>query len=59
MTDSEIVLDNLSLGMPGITPTFGATLAEAATVCLEAQSHNSGVKMAVDGDGFYPVSTDS
>jgi hypothetical protein len=50
VADPEIILGDLSLGMPGITPTFGATLAEAATVCLEAQSHSSGVRMEVDGD---------
>lgn len=50
MNGPQILLDDLSNGMPGITPTFGAALAEAAAVCLESQSHNSGVNMLVDGD---------
>src|SRR5207249_878314 len=33
---SEVVdLNLLERGMPGITPRWGASLAEAATVCLE------------------------
>lgn len=35
--------------MPGITPTMGAVLAEAAGVCLENQRHNLGVDMAMKG----------
>lgn len=50
MSAPDITLDDLSSGMPGITSKFGASLAEAATICLEEQSHHSGVQMKVDGD---------
>lgn len=50
MTVPDITLEDLSRGMPGITPKFGASLAEAATICLEGQRHCSGVQMKVDGD---------
>ena len=46
----DIHLNSLHAGMPGITPQFGAALAEAATVCFEDQRHVSGVQMNVDGD---------
>ena len=42
-------LNDLRKGMPGITPDFGGTLCEAASVCLEDRSHQSGVAMAVNG----------
>lgn len=50
-------LDNLGNGLPGITKPFGATLAEAAAVCLEQQGHASGVTMEVNGamDCSYDV----
>src|SRR5207249_12258969 len=48
---SEVVdLNLLERGMPGITPRWGASLAEAATVCLEEQKHPTGVFMMLDGD---------
>jgi hypothetical protein len=43
-------LDSLAIGLPAITPAFGAALAEAAAVCLDAQAHRSGVEMLVEGD---------
>lgn len=43
-------VDALAAGLPGISPRFGAALAEAAVVCLESQSHASGVGMSVNGD---------
>src|SRR5688572_7511203 len=45
-----ITLDDLSAGMPGITPRLGAVLAEAATLCFEDHLHASGVPMPLDGD---------
>ena len=42
-------LDDLRQGTPGITPTFGGCLCEAASVCLEARAHQSGVSMTVSG----------
>src|SRR5579863_9094701 len=35
----------LSAGMPGRTPACGQTLAEAAAVCLESRSHQTGVRL--------------
>ncbi len=43
--DFELLRD----GMPGLTPANGTVLAEAASVCLEGQSHVSGVIVSVDG----------
>lgn len=49
-------LDNLQEGMPpGITRRFGASLAEAATVCLEQENHRTGVQMALNGDVEHTV----
>jgi hypothetical protein len=36
-------------GMPGLTPAWGAVLAEAASVCLESQGHPVQVELKVDG----------
>jgi hypothetical protein len=46
----ELVLTNLSQGLPAITPSFGAALAEACAVCLEEQGHSQGVEITVRGD---------
>jgi hypothetical protein len=43
-------LPRLSQGFPGMTPAFGACLAEAASVSFEERGHQSGVMMSVDGD---------
>jgi hypothetical protein len=43
-------LDGLSMGLPAITPAFGASLAEAGAVCLESQGHQPGIEMLVEGD---------
>jgi hypothetical protein len=42
-------LDALGIGMPGLTPTCGASLAEAAAVCLENREHQSGVTCHLTG----------
>lgn len=42
-------LRSLGNGRPGITPAWGTVLAEAATVCLEDQLHQVGVRLAVRG----------
>ncbi|MFY9820324.1 MAG: hypothetical protein WAM82_03020 [Thermoanaerobaculia bacterium] len=44
-----ISLSTLSEGMPGLTPAWGAVLAEAASICLEHQGHPVDVAMTVDG----------
>lgn len=46
----EIELEKLCEGTQGITPKYGACLAEAAVVCLEDRQHSTGVKLIVDGD---------
>jgi hypothetical protein len=51
ITDTQdIKLELLSGGAPGITPKWGACLAEAASFCLQDQKHSSGVRLRVDGD---------
>lgn len=42
-------LASLSKGLPGITPAFGTTLHEAASVCLEECLHQCGVAMTISG----------
>ena len=42
-------LATLSGGMPGLTQAAGTFLSEAASICLEDQSHLSGVALLVDG----------
>jgi hypothetical protein len=46
----ELVLTDLSQGLPAITPSFGAALAEACAVCLAEQGHSQGVEITVSGD---------
>jgi hypothetical protein len=44
-----VALSSLKEGMPGLTPTWGGVLAEAASVCLEEQNHEICVELVVDG----------
>ena len=44
-----IELDILKQGFPGLSPTMGAAHVEACIVCLENQSHDSGVEIVVQG----------
>ncbi|MBD0345546.1 MAG: hypothetical protein ICV63_12140 [Coleofasciculus sp. Co-bin14] len=44
-----LVLAKLGEGLPAITPSFGAALAEACAVCLEEQGHSQGVELKVEG----------
>ncbi|MEM6404312.1 MAG: hypothetical protein AAF757_29500 [Cyanobacteria bacterium P01_D01_bin.116] len=46
----KLVINDLALGLPAITPSFGAALAEACAVCLEEQKHSQGIEITVDGD---------
>lgn len=50
-------LSDLNAGLLGITGNYGGALAEAAAVCLESQSHATGVKLNVSGEfiGIYEV----
>jgi hypothetical protein len=47
-----IALSSLKEGMPGLTPTWGGVLAEAASVCLEERNHKICVELCVDGGIF-------
>lgn len=46
----ELRLTKLAEGLPGITPTVGAYLAEAGAIRFEDQNHRKGVGLSVDGD---------
>jgi hypothetical protein len=52
-----LTLTKLSVGLPGITPAFGQTLAEAGAVCFEDQKHPNGVEIEINGtfDAKYQV----
>jgi hypothetical protein len=45
-----LFLSSLAEGMPGLTPAYGAVLAEAASVCLEEQGHGLSTGLRVEGD---------
>jgi hypothetical protein len=53
----ELRLTELREGLPGITPTVGAYLAEAGAIRFEDQNHPEGVKLTVDGrfEALYEV----
>ncbi|MEE3719784.1 hypothetical protein V2H45_23865 [Tumidithrix elongata RA019] len=46
----EIELVKLGKGLPAITLSFGATLAEACAICLEERGHSQGVEISIYGD---------
>lgn len=51
MSDSQaIILTKLGEGLPAITPSFGAALAEACAICLHDQGHAQGVELQVSGE---------
>ena len=51
MADSiQLNLPDLALGLPAITPAFGAALAEAGAICLSSQGHSQGVRLQLVGD---------
>jgi hypothetical protein len=41
---------DLAQGLPAITPSFGAMLAETCAICLEEQGLRAGVQITIDGD---------
>ena len=45
-----ISLSKLKQGLPAITPAFGTALAEACSVCLAEQGHQSGLVLKIEGD---------
>ena len=61
---STIDLCELRQGLPAITPSFGAALAEAGAICLSDQGHQSGITITVQGNFsgvfalLYPEVTD-
>jgi hypothetical protein len=53
MTSSSlppIDANQLSQGLPAITPALGSTLAEAIAICLSEQNHPSGSAFYIEGD---------
>ncbi len=52
----SIDLDDLKAGTLGITPAFGESLTEAASICLEERSHSSPTAMKVHVDTIYQAS---
>jgi hypothetical protein len=42
--------NQLSNGLPPITPALGTTLAEAIAICLSEQNHPSGSTLGIEGD---------
>lgn len=50
MDASLLDLNDLVSGrIPGVSQSVGASLAEAAGVCLESQGHTAGVQIVVKG----------
>jgi len=45
----KLNLDQLKEGLPGVTKSFGAFLAEAAMYCLEENGHQGTVQLKVTG----------
>src|ERR1700688_3464286 len=45
----DLYLNELSLGMPGMTSELGAAFAQAAAVCFDSQGHASGVQLIIRG----------
>jgi hypothetical protein len=43
-------LQRLDQGIPGITPAFGAAIAEAGAMCLTGEAHAPGVILKVEGE---------
>ena len=50
-------LNDLSDGLPGVTPELGRALAQAAAICLELQGHDQRVHLDIVGQisGSYPL----
>ena len=46
----DISLDDLSNGIPAISPRSSGYFVEACMVCLDSQGHSSGVEMQVKTD---------
>lgn len=47
---NSIDLSKLRLGLPGITPDFGAFLAEAGAVCFEREGHDPGPLLIIQAN---------
>ncbi len=46
---SILDLNDLGKGLPAITPSWGAAMAEAAAVCLSSEGHAPGVYLSTQG----------
>ncbi|MFN6464942.1 MAG: hypothetical protein RMZ41_024415 [Nostoc sp. DedVER02] len=53
----ELILTKLGEGLPAITPSFGAALAEACAVCLDEQGHLQGVEFSSKWKFHYHLQT--
>ena len=47
---ASLNLEDLVVGMPGLTARLGAAMAEGASVCLDDCGHGVPVRLVVDGD---------
>ena len=60
----KIDLEKLADGLPAITPSLGASLAEAGAICFAGQGHTVGVELKVDGEYietfkvYWPIITE-
>ncbi len=48
--DRALLLDNLTIGLPGLTPALGRTFAEACMVCLDDRGHAPNVILKIEGE---------
>ena len=50
-------LNDLTDGLPGVSPQMGSAMVQAAAVCLELQGHDQGVRLQIDGqiNGSYSL----
>lgn len=49
MTD-KLNIEEICIGLPGITPVLGAHMHEGCVVCLNKSNHSSGVNLQLRGD---------
>lgn len=54
-TPIPLVLRDLGNGRKGITPAYGQSLAEAASVCLQERGHTSPTQMLISGNFAIPA----
>jgi len=52
----DVALRDLHVGSPGISPVWGAAIAEAASVCFDERGHSDPAAMQLDGALSAPAS---